>query len=172
MSVYASNEKITIDLSKLLNFSQICDIMKKYQIENYVYEFNFNGEVIKYGMSSDQSRHYGERIYRQAGHLEGWPTGMLVGPSGSEMYFINKDYHELTGRNLNRNGMKIIVTNLSKQNKLECEKLEKYLIETYITIHGKAPIGNKDTKTKFYVRKHNNTKHFNELFSFNNWDQE
>lgn len=166
MSVYASNKKIIIDLSNISHFSEICDIMKEHAIENYVYEFNFNGTVIKYGMSTDLSRHYGDRIYRQAGHLEGWPLGPLIGPSGSEMYFINQDYYKLTGQNLNRNGMKIIVTDLSNQSKLECEKLEKYLIETHITIHGKAPIGNKDNKTKFYVRKHNNTKRFNELFNF------
>lgn len=167
MSVYASNKKITIDLSKLSNFSQICDIMKEHRIEKYVYEFNFNGVVIKYGFSADHSRHYGDRIYRQAGHLNGWPLGVLVGPSGSEMYFINKEYFNKTGRNLNRNGMKIIVTDLSNQNKIECEKLEKFLIETYITINGVAPIGNKDKITKFNVRKHKNEKRFNELFSFN-----
>ena len=164
MSVFASNPKITIDLSKLNDYTDICVIMKKHKITKYVYEFCYNGQVIKYGLSADHSRIYGDRIYRQSGRLPGWKRATLVGPNGSEMHFINEDYKAKNGLSLNRHQMKITVTDLSKQTKTDCEDLERYLIDTHITIHGVPPIGNKDIRTRFESRKHHNTKHFMRFF--------
>jgi hypothetical protein len=138
--------------------------MKTYNITKYVYEFCYNGQVIKYGLSADHSRNYGDRIYRQAGRLPGWKRSTLVGPNGSEMYFINEDYKAKFGSSLDRHLMHITVTDLSKQTKSDCEDLERYLINTYINIHGVPPIGNKDTRTMFETRKHYNTKQLLSLF--------
>jgi hypothetical protein len=164
MSVFASNRKIVIDLASLNDYTDICDIMKAHRIITYVYEFCYNGEVIKYGLSADNSRNYGDRIYRQSGRLPGWKRATLVGPNGSEMHFINEDYKAKNGLSLNRHQMKITVTDLSKQTKADCEDLERYLIDTYINIHGVPPIGNKDIRTRFQSRKHHNTKHFMRFF--------
>ena len=164
MSVYASNSKIVIDLSKLSDYTDICDIMSSHIILNYVYEFCYNGETIKYGMSCDNSRNYGDRIYRQAGRLQGWKRQTLVGPNGSEMYFIDQDYLARTGVHLNRHGMVITVTDMTKQSKEDSDVLERYLIDTYINNHGQAPIGTKDKRTLFEVKKHINDKRLKDLF--------
>lgn len=163
MSVFASNRKIVIDLSDLDDYTDITDIM--HGVDRYTYEFSFNGETIKYGVSADNARKYGDRLYRQAGHLPGWKRPLLEGPSGAEMDYINRDYINQRGRSLNRHGMIITVTDMTGQTKAECEELERYLIDNYINNHGKAPIGNKDVRTRFAIRKHHNTKHFRNLFN-------
>jgi hypothetical protein len=164
MSVFASNRKIVIDLASLNDYTDICNIMQSHCIIKYVYEFCYNGQVIKYGLSADNSRNYGDRIYRQSGRLPGWKRPTLVGPNGSEMHFINEDYKAKNGLSLNRHQMKITVTDLSNQTKADCEDLERYLIDTHINIHGVPPIGNKDLRTKFQSRKHHNTKRFMRFF--------
>lgn len=164
MSIHASNKKIIIDLAELRDYSDICEIMKYHKITKYVYEFSYNGMVIKYGLSADNSRNYGDRLYRQAGHIPGWPRVSLVGPSGAEMRFINEDYTTKFGSPLHRMHMKITVIDLSNQTDVECEVLERFLINTHITMHGEPPIGNKDNRTQYEVRKLRNEKIIADLF--------
>ena len=160
MSVFASNRKVVINLTELDDYTDIYGIM--HGIERYTYAFVFNGEVIKYGVSADNARMYGERLYRQAGHLPGWKKPSLTGPSGGDMDYINR-----YGKSLNRHGMVIIVTDMTNCTRAECEDLERYLIDTFINNTGAAPIGNKDPRTLFELRRHHNTKHFKNLFEEN-----
>lgn len=136
-----------IPLSLLLHASDINSIMKVKQVKLYTYEFNSTFGVLKYGSSKDNEwkRHgvYGDRIYRQANHIPGWPQ--CAGPltSGNDMLNILAHYPTLTKKDV------IIrvwdMTNypfLAKADPKEVEEFECELIDDYKRIHGHAPIGN------------------------------
>ena len=69
--------------------------MKSHKIDKYLYQIMYKGIVIKYGMSADNSRNYGERIYRQIGHLRSWGTQRLNGSSGSDWRIVEEDFETL-----------------------------------------------------------------------------
>jgi hypothetical protein len=152
-----------IDLAPLIDAVGISSIMKSLGVVDYVYTFEYLGQVIKYGISVDKKSIPGDRIYRQAGHLEGWKY-RLRGPNGNDMRAIDADYFAKTGEHLNRRGMKIIVrdlTNVSSpsftDSNLHVKQLERQLIKEYIDAHNCLPIGNiKDEAyldNKTYVTK-------------------
>jgi hypothetical protein len=152
-----------IDLAKLSSPSGILQIMKCLGIKKYVYTFVYLDKIIKHGISVDVKSLAGDRIYRQAGHLDGW-SSRLTGPCGADMVDINADYFAKTGEHLNRQGMKIIVrdlTNVSSpsltDSNLHVKQLERQLIKEYINEHNCLPIGNiKDEAyldNKTYVTK-------------------
>ena len=152
-----------IDLAKLSSPSGILQIMKRLGIKKYVYTFVYLDKIIKHGISVDVKSLAGDRIYRQAGHLDGW-SSRLTGPCGDDMVNINADYFAKTGEHLNRQGMKIIVrdlTNVSSpsltDSNLHVKQLERQLIKEYISEHNCLPIGNiKDEAyldSKTYVTK-------------------
>lgn len=150
----------TINLGKLESFNEISDVFSTLGITKYVYDFTFNGVVIKYGISADLGYTWGERVYRQAGHLEGW-NKRLQGSSGSDMRIINEDYNNQYGSKLNRTGMYLTIRDLSNAENdnssdraWPCRILERELIQTHIIQHGKSPIGNKDEETKIDRRSY------------------
>lgn len=163
--MFIKNPTIVIDLSQLGDYSDILSIMSKHRIENYVYEFIMASETIKFGYSADKQRHYGERIYRQSGNLEGWSKRKLQGGNGMDMRIIDEDYFSKYGIRLNRNHMQIAVVNMTGHSKVDCENLERSLIDSYIqNNHGQAPIGNKDPVTKLVERRYNNDRVMKRLF--------
>jgi len=160
----------TIDLSKLNSFNEISDIFSELRITKYVYDFTFNRVVIKYGISADFSYTWGERVYRQAGHLIGWDK-RLQGSSGSDMRIIDEDYSNQFGVRLNRNGMYLTIrdlSNASNDNSSDrawpCRKLERELIQAHVNQFGKAPIGNKDDEKKIDQRTYVSTHTINSIF--------
>lgn len=139
-----------LDLSTMSHYSDILKAMKYIKATDYVYTFIFNNEVIKHGLSTptDPTAEPGERIYRQAGNLEGWST-KLNGASGKDMLDIDAEYFARTGNHLNRMGMKIIVRNQTgisspsvSDSKLHVKQLERKLIKEHVSQFGKLPIGN------------------------------
>jgi hypothetical protein len=102
-----------IDLGQLNDFLEITDIMKTLKITNYVYSFIYQQQIIKHGISADNSLTWGERIYRQAGHLNGWARKLAPYSSGSDMQEISDLYYNKTGNFLNRIGMIISVVDLT-----------------------------------------------------------
>ena len=142
-----------IDLSQLTDFLDIVGIMKQLKIVKYNYSFIYEEEVIKYGISADKSKTWGERIYRQAGHLDGWNRKLAPDSSGSDMQEISNEYFKLHGRHLNRVGMLLVVVDMSDVASPDindpvypCKKLERELIKEHIERTGHAPIGNKKTE--------------------------
>ena len=138
-----------IDLSQLNVAVDISKILKEFGTVKYVYKFEYKDEVIKYGISVDEKSIFGERIYRQAGHLLGWPTRLAVGSAGDDMRDIDENYCNKTGTNLNRHGMKITVYDLTNvaspsiaDKNFHVKKLERQLIKEYSEKHNKLPIGN------------------------------
>jgi hypothetical protein len=157
---------IHIDLSKCTDFTDVKSIMKSYGIEKYTYTFGCKEGILKHGLSGDTNSQIGERIYRQAGHLSGW-NKRLSSPSGSDMRIISDEYEQKYSKPLDRKEMWIRVYDFTNtQNPdVEIELHETYLIEESIKANnGRAPIGNKDFKTKKRVSKAKNTITLNKFF--------
>lgn len=161
-----------IDLATLDKPADILWIMRHAGVKKYVYTFCYQEEIIKHGISVDIKSNPGDRIYRQAGHLDGWKA-RLFGPCGDDMVYINADYFAKTGEHLNRLGMKIVVRDLTdvespsmSDSNFHVKQLERQLIKEYYDKHNRLPIGNiKDeahVDNKGYVSK----KRFNAIFSF------
>lgn len=145
-----------IDLDKLNVPVEISSILKGFNTMKYVYTFEYRDRIIKHGISVDTKSIPGERIYRQAGHLEGWHKQLAPGSAGDDMRDINIKYFVDTGTALNRRGMKIIVRDLtsvdsssSVDKNLHVKKLERQLIKEYTAIHNTLPIGN--VKDESYI---------------------
>jgi len=138
-----------IDLAKLTEAAEISRIMKLHNVLYYVYTFEYQGQVIKHGISVDKNSNYGDRIYRQAGHLEGWKYYRLRGPNGNDMRLIDAAYYAKNGEHLNRLGMKIIVRDLTNvpspslaDKTFHVKQLERQLIREYKDQNDQLPIGN------------------------------
>ena len=138
-----------IDLDQLNTAVNISAIVKEFGTVKYVYTFKYKDEIIKHGISVDKKSIPGERIYRQAGHLQGWPTRLAVGSAGDDMRDIDENYQSKTGANLNRRGMRIIVYDLTNvdspsvsDNNFHVKQLERQLIKEYTDKHNALPVGN------------------------------
>jgi hypothetical protein len=167
---YKNNPTYKFDLSIMSDFTDILREMKRLQIVSYVYTFVCDRGVIKYGYSCDHSHSYGERIYRQAGHLSGW-NRKLNGSSGSDMRVIADEYKEKYNETLNKNNIVIYVTDMSRlpdpdcyNVEFHCKELERTLINECIDYNGRPPIGNRDSASLYYQRAVNQTKAFNAVF--------
>jgi hypothetical protein len=157
---------------ELKNFDQPIEIvrwMEELNIQFYVYWFQtVEGIVLKYGESGDcLSGDFGDRIYRQAGHIPGWSQSepWLVGSSGEDMKQILKDYEDLYNHKLTKDEIVIYVLPMNRtvatSVKELCEHFERMLINEHIATHGIPPIGNKDHETNRELRKYLNTKILN-----------
>lgn len=145
--------------------SEICRFMKQLDIQSYAYEFWTYEGIIKYGESADNSEAYGERIYRQAAWLDGWVMEPCSS-SGAEMMMIARDFEKQYGRPLHKDSVHIVVYDTtdvpdSKQTGIA---IERHLIDECIKWTGRAPIGNKDPKTRLTVTQTKNQKRIDELF--------
>jgi hypothetical protein len=159
-----------IDLGQLNDFLEITSIMRELKILKYVYCFSYNGTIIKYGISADHSYTWGERIYRQAGHLQGW-LRRLQGSSGSDMRIIDSDFYEMHNQHLNRTGMIIKIINMNSapnphlsDNAWPCRRLERDLISEHALTHGKPPIGNKNDESWMDRKGFVSSKTWNQFF--------
>jgi hypothetical protein len=165
---YANCPRHIFSLGKMRDPSDICFHMSLEEIKYYVYIFTCPKGVLKYGYSADIRSTFGDRIYRQAGHLNGW-RHKLNGSSGSDMRIISENYFNKYNTVLDRNNMSIIVIDLSNHGipgsqESHCKNLERMLIDDCIERNGAAPIGNVDPVTKNNIRKHHNTKLFKHFF--------
>jgi len=137
-----------IDLSKIHSPYRICHILKTKNVHKYIYQVIHNGVLIKYGMSADRSRNYGERLYRQVSHMESWGDLRNTGSSGADFRIIESDYYKKYGTKMNKNLVKIKVFDMtnfpykSTCHRDEILKIESYLIDEYTRIFGDKPIGN------------------------------
>jgi hypothetical protein len=162
-----------IDLEKLNTPVEISSIVKSFGTVKYVYTFMYFDEVLKHGISVDKKSIPGERIYRQAGHAEGWPKQLAPGSAGDDMRDIAEKYFIKNGKSLNRRGMKIIVRDLTNvespsitDKNLHVKQLERQLIKEYKDAHNELPIGN--VKDEAYIDNKTCVSKtvFDRLFSF------
>lgn len=147
---------IKIDLAKLNVPSEIFGRIRNAGIETYNYAFiDDQDRVIKFGIQYSRKLP-GERIYRQAWHIDGWPSDPMSG-HGNEMVSIEKYYRKRYNTALTKNAVSIIVwdqtdpTLTAKEMRAKCEAFEKAQIVNYINIYGRAPVGNNEKSTKKLV---------------------
>jgi hypothetical protein len=131
--------------------------MRKATIDKYVYEIMWKGLVIKYGMSADNSRAYGERLYRQIGHSKNWGAQRLVCSSGSDWRIIEEDFEKEYGLPLDKDSLQVTIWDASNYpfetiNPWdEVYFMEQELIRKYKEVVGVKPIGNiNDDKNIIY----------------------
>ena len=137
-----------IDVSTIDAPYDISLIMKALGIDRYCYQIMYKGIVIKYGMSADNSRNYGERIYRQIGHSKSWGSKRLTGSSGADWRIIEEDFLDLYGFPIDKDHMKIKLWDLTNYPFVtinpwdEVNAVEAQLIDAYVDAVGEKPIGN------------------------------
>ena len=137
-----------LDVKDLTDPYDICNFCKKYNIDWYLYRIKYKGIVLKFGMSADRSRNYGDRSYRQIAHSESWNEKRLNGSSGADWRIIEEDFYKLYDIKVDRKFMEIKFWNLtdypfiSTIPRNEVIRMENELIEEYIKIVGEKPIGN------------------------------
>lgn len=137
----------TIDCSKLLHASEIKQLMKKFGVKYYCYEFIHNSTTMKIGMSADNDwmrGSYGERIYRQAFHIPGWPSKPSTKSAGNDMLDVIKNFPTI-----NKNDILIKVFDMTYYTfqckydpSLEVKDLEQDLMDLYEKEYNCLPVGN------------------------------
>ncbi len=151
----------------LKNLTLPYDITKIFQsvtplIEKYIYEFRVGNVILKYGISRNNDGD-GERVYRQAAHIPGWPSGLAKSDYGKDMEDVVKEYNEIYNTFLNKDDVILTVWNMEDISDIELRRHEAELILEHVKNIGKCPIGNKEDYTKnlkSYVPK----KHFDAFF--------
>jgi hypothetical protein len=133
-----------IDCSTLTHAREIRQEMREAGVRLYCYAFTFKSEILKFGEQHKwDPTTYGERIYRQAWHIPGWPT-TPKSSSGSDMLDIIQNFP-----NINKNDICIMIWDMTNypqaslaNTSFEVRALERQLIKAYIDEHGKKPVGN------------------------------
>ena len=168
------NKTITIPLGPLNLPREISSRIRNAGIETYNYAFTDQFDrVIKFGIqySSKKGRQAGDRVYRQAGWLDGWgfyPSSA----NGSEMQQVAIKYKARYGFPLNRQNVKIVIwdkTNASlstDEMRDICEEVEKQQISNHIEIHGRAPVGNNEISSKKGERNQKTKDRLADVFDF------
>lgn len=155
------------DLSNYLTASVLKHDMKAADIQSYVYAFYHKGVVMKYGVQYEcDADTYGERAYRQAFHIPGWPRQPSPNSAGNDMLDIIKHYP-----NINKNNITIQIwdmTNYPRANsnnpKYEVNQVERQLIKAYTDQHGSRPLGNIKDESHMDKKAHVHDMIFNNLF--------
>jgi len=147
-------EHYFIEVSKLDNPYDICKIMKKQGTRKYVYKITYLGQngmpnfIVKYGMSADNSKNNGERVYRQIAHCKSWGTKRVKGSSGAEWLIIEEDILNKYSIEVDHNRLVIEIIDLTMYpftlhtESIEVNKIEEHYIKEYERFYGTKPIGN------------------------------
>lgn len=142
--------------------------MNKLRINRYNYSFVeiITNEVVKHGLSAESTARDGDRVYRQAGHLEGWKR-RLKGPNGSEMRINASEFLEKHGFPLFRQNIRIDIVDMTNATNEDIEGLERKMInETIDQTKGTPPIGNRDSETLAYAKQVRNHQTLEKFFDF------
>ena len=142
----------TIDVGNLRKPYDICTIMKDKGIEKYLYRITYKGIVLKYGISADNSKNHGDRLYRQISHASGWGVLQNQGSSGRDFRGVEEALLEEYGIVLDLKDLSIKlwdVTNHPFQTIdpfKEIEAMESELVDNHIAATGRKPLGNIEHK--------------------------
>jgi hypothetical protein len=147
---------VILDCSQMLHAAEIKTLMKKMGVRDYCYAFIYKSTVMKFGQSCDndwQRGSFGERIYRQARFIPGWPTMAAAGSAGCDMAELIKKF---PGINKNQVCIKVWdMTNypfsVQTDHRHELTVVENQLIAQHIDDFGYQPLGN--IKDESYITK-------------------
>jgi hypothetical protein len=160
---------VIIDLNQCLHAAQIKQLMKKMGIKYYTYAFMFNNSVMKYGMSADNDwirGSFGERIYRQAFQISGWPTKPSAKSAGSDMLDVIKYFPNINKSNVcikvwDMTSYPFAVRDDPREEILECERT---LLDMHEQTFGYLPIGNVRDERKIAKKSRVTDQIFNSMF--------
>lgn len=161
-----------IDLNQCLHAAQIKTEMKNAGIKYYTYAFLYNNVVMKYGMSADNDwmrGSYGERIYRQAFQIPGWPTKPSPKSAGNDMLDVIKHFPNINKSNVcikiwDMTNYPFPVQDCPKEEVLECERI---LLDLHEKSFGYLPIGNIRDERKIAKKFKVTDQMFNSMFDVN-----
>jgi hypothetical protein len=160
----------TIHLSQLLKASEIMKHFKQLGITSNVYGFeNLKRGIMKYGVQYDCiAQQPGERTYRQAFHIPGWPSKPSPRSAGNDMLEIIPFFPGIT-----KNDICIHIwdmTNYPRASaidpKYEVNLLERQLIKEHINKVGYKPIGNIKDESHMDNKLIITDQHFGSLFDY------
>lgn len=92
-------KRFTITLSTLKNPRDICYLIEKRKSKYFNYTFECNSEIIKHGKASDNEwmcGTWGNRLYRQAGGIQGWRTCLNDTSAKKMRIMMEKHFPKLT----------------------------------------------------------------------------
>lgn len=144
-------------LEKMSHYDEILKLCKELNIIKYVYTIvTRQGICLKNGGSDPETKkNPGERMYRQAGKMDGW-NQIQLGKAGDDILEVIDSYHKKTGQHLNRRDVIIIVRNFTGIEETFASndavwQMEHELLDSYQKIFGSLPIGN--IKDESHVKK-------------------
>jgi hypothetical protein len=163
-----------LDCSQMLNAHEIKGIMKNMGITDYCYAFVHKNVVMKFGQSGDsdwQRGSYGERVYRQAFHIPGWPSTPSANSAGNDMRdLVNKQFP-----GINKNNVCIKIWDMTgfdfsvaHDHRHELTVLENQLIQAHISQFGSQPVGNVRDESHIQRKTRVTDEIFNSLFETEN----
>jgi hypothetical protein len=138
----------SLDLKDLLHAKEIRQYMRIQDIREHCYAFVYKNKVMKYGIQYEwKPTTYGERSYRQAWYIPGWPT-KPKSSSGDDMLDIIKNFP-----NINKNDVTLVIFDMthyprasSVEPEYEVKQLERQLIKDHIDSNNEPPVGNIKTE--------------------------
>jgi len=139
---------LNINLRNIYQPYDISIIMNNQKVRKYLYRIKWKNVVIKFGMSFDNSRNCGERVYRQLGHCKSWGTQRLNGSSGSDWRVIEDDFYNLYGFHMDHRDIELTIYDftdypfVTANEWSELNSMEIHLINSYTKLVGSKPIGN------------------------------
>lgn len=158
-----------IHLSQCLHAYEIVRFCKKQGIKSLVYSFAHNSNIMKYGVQYDSiNQQEGERVYRQAFHIPGWPKVASPNSAGNDMLDIIKFFP-----GIHKNNVEVNIWDMTQyprasifQPKFEINSLERQLIKDYVDLHGFKPLGNIKDESHMDSKTVLSDKHFETLFDY------
>lgn len=130
------------DLTHAIEIKHILQNFTKGAYELYTIK-NGRKLVFKYGQTALEAM--GERVYRQAWRVSGWPSYPAEGAAGADFDWVVNQFDDL-----DKNDLYITVYDISHvpatnpyRPEHETLILEGQLIKDYIDVNGSAPIGNR-----------------------------
>ena len=177
MPVNLNSPTLTIPVKDLVQASDLCGILKAHGIEQYSYSVkHFNPatqtyDIMKIGMSADNARNFGDRIYRQVANLPGWPNMPRSG-CGKDIITVVYEYQLETGLIVHKDDCVVEIWDVTNEPqrgldvKRAAEDAENELLGQYEKIHNKLPIGNPKDTRKSTSKPFVTNSLFNDLFEF------
>jgi len=142
----------TIICANLNSPRDIIDFFTKKRIDRYIYEISivFNGKLItiKFGMSADNGRDFGDRTYRQMAHLKSWGAQRILGSSGADFVVVNDLWRVKYNCDIDHKLCLIKIWDLTNypfktlDPREEILAFEEIMIWNYENTFGEKPIGN------------------------------
>ena len=154
---------IIIHLKELKKPIDISRVMGQHEIHSYGYAFVTTEGIIKYGESSDNSSTWGERVYRQAAHLPGWPQ-TARSASGADMRLIALDFEKKYGRELHKDTVCIEI--YQAKHKTHGLDIERDLLAQCVRNNGRVPLGNRERSSQALQRQVANTRQLEKFLDF------